>query len=58
MGNPKKSERNGWGAHSHIKDSSSTDVVVHAGNILSTFWQCGEGYRLDPQTLDTLGIEG
>lgn len=58
MGNPKKSERHGWGAHSHIKDSSSTDVVVHAGNILSTFWQCGEGYRLDPQTLDTLGIDG
>lgn len=57
-GNPKKSERNGWGAHGHIKDSSSTDVIVHAGSILSTFWQCGEGYRLDPASLETLGIEG
>lgn len=58
MGNPKKSERSGWGAHGHIKDSSSTDVVVHAGQVLSTFWQCGEGYRLDPYTMETLGIEG
>ena len=58
MGNPKKSERNGWGAHSYVKDSSSTDVLVHAGKILSTFWQCGEGYRLDPNSLETLGIEG
>jgi carotenoid cleavage dioxygenase len=27
-------------------------VVVHAGKILSTFYQCGEGYRLDPQSLE------
>lgn len=58
MGNPKKSKRAGWGAHGHVKDSSSTDVVVHAGKVLSTFWQCGEGYRLDPHTMETLGIEG
>jgi len=58
MGRPDKSERNGWGAHSHVKDSSSTDVLVHNGQVLSTFWQCGEGYRLDPLTLETLGIEG
>jgi len=25
---------------------------------LSTFYQCGEGYRLDPHTLETLGVEG
>lgn len=58
MGKPDRSKRPGWGAHSYLKDSSSTDVLVHAGKILSTFWQCGEGYRLDPQSLDTLGIEG
>ncbi len=56
-GNPAKSKRPGWGAHERLKDSSSTDVVVHAGKILSTFYQCGEGYRLDPYTLDQLGIE-
>ncbi len=57
-GNPKQSKRHGWGAHGHVKDGSSTDVLVHAGSILSTFWQCGEGYRLSAQDLETLGIEG
>ncbi len=52
---PRKSLRPGWGAHGRIKDSSSTDVVVHAGRILSTFYQCGEGYRLDPYSLDDEG---
>ncbi|CAO1649883.1 carotenoid oxygenase family protein [Parasphingorhabdus sp. NYA22] len=55
MGKPDDSKRSGWGAHGSVKDSSSTDVVVHAGAILSTFYQCGEGYRLDPDTLETLG---
>ena len=57
-GNPNKSTRAGWGAHGHVKASSSTDICVHAGNLLSTFWQCGDGYRLSPENLDTLGIEG
>ena len=54
---PSESRRPGWGAQGSLKDSSSTDVVVHAGKILSTFYQCGEGYRLDPMTLDDLGTE-
>lgn len=54
---PSKSKRPGFGAQGHLKDASSTDVVVHAGKILSTFWQCGEGYRLDPYTLEQYGIE-
>ena len=57
VNNPAKSKRPGWGAIGHVKDASSTDVVVHNGQILSTFWQCGEGYRLDPYTLETLGTE-
>jgi len=57
-GRPDESTRPGWGAHGSLKDSSSTDVVVHAGQIMSTFYQCGEGYRLDPHTLETLGTEG
>jgi carotenoid cleavage dioxygenase len=57
-GNPKAAKRKGWGAHGHVKDASSTDIVVHAGTLLSTFWQCGEGYRLSPENLETLGIEG
>ena len=43
----------GWGAQGGIKDSSSTDIIVHAGEPLSTFYQCGEGYQLDPYTLET-----
>ncbi|MEM9171208.1 MAG: carotenoid oxygenase family protein [Pseudomonadota bacterium] len=56
-GNPNKSTRKGWGAHGHVKDSSSTDISVHAGQLLSTFWQCGDGYRLSPENLETLGID-
>lgn len=55
---PHRSTRPGWGAQEWLKDSSSTDVVVHAGKILSTFYQCGDGYRLDPYTLEQYGVEG
>jgi carotenoid cleavage dioxygenase-like enzyme len=54
---PKISLRPGFGAHGSLKDSSSTDIVVHAGKALSTFYQCGEGYRLDPETLEQEGFE-
>ena len=53
----KLARRPGWGAHGSLKDSSSTDIVVHAGRALSTFYQCGEGYRLDPMTLEQQGVE-
>ncbi len=53
--NPAKAELEGWGARGRMKDASSTDVVVHAGEIVSTFYMCGEGYLLDPYTLDDLG---
>jgi len=55
MEDPRKGLRPGGCAQGGLKDSSSTDVVVHAGTILSTFYQCGEGYRLDPYTLETRG---
>ena len=48
--------RPGFGAHGSLKDNASTDIVVHAGKALSTFYQCGEGYRLDPETLDQHGV--
>lgn len=54
---PHRSTRPGWGAQEWLKDSSSTDVIVHSGQILSTFYQCGEGYRLDPYTLEQYGTE-
>ena len=55
---PSLAKRPGFGAQGALKDSSSTDIVVHAGRALSTFYQCGEGYRLDPETLEPQGIEG
>ncbi len=48
---PHKSKREGWGARRKMKDASSTDVVVHAGRALTTFYQCGEVYQHDPDTL-------
>ena len=57
--NPQVSEReDGWTARGRMKDASSTDVVVHRGIALSSFWQCGDLYQLDPRTLDDLGRAG
>ncbi|MBM7458763.1 carotenoid oxygenase family protein [Rhodococcus coprophilus] len=54
--NPVKSERtDGWGARGRMKDGSSTDVTVHNGVALTSFWQCGDLYRVDPMSLETLG---
>lgn len=47
----------GWGARGRMKDASSTDVVVHRGTALTSFYQCGDLYRLDPYSAETLGKE-
>lgn len=57
MEHPSRSIRPGICAQEGLKDSSSTDIIVHAGQALSTFYQCGAGYRLDPYSLDQLGTE-
>jgi carotenoid cleavage dioxygenase len=54
--NPKLAQRPGWGARGGLKDTSATDVIVHAGSALSTFYQCGEPYRFDARTLEPLGV--
>ena len=56
MDGPGVSKRPGFGAHGGLKDSASTDVVVHAGKVLATFYQCGEAYQLDPETLEQQGV--
>jgi carotenoid cleavage dioxygenase len=54
--NPKRALRtDGRTARGAMKDASSTDLVVHGGEILTSFWQCGDLYRLDPETLATVG---
>lgn len=55
MENPAKSQRPGVGPFAHLKDASSTDVVVHGGYAISTFYQCGQAYLLDPFTLEDRG---
>jgi len=45
----------GWGARTRMKDASSTDVVVHGGRAISTFYQCGDAYELALDTLETIG---
>jgi carotenoid cleavage dioxygenase-like enzyme len=47
--------QDGWGARTRMKDASSTDVVVHNGVALTSFYQCGDLYRLDPISLDDNG---
>jgi len=47
----------GWGARTFMKDASSTDVTVHRGTALTSFYQCGDLYRIDPYTGDNLGKE-
>ena len=47
----------GWGARTLMKDASSTDVVVHRGVALTSFYQCGDLYRIDPYSATTLGKE-
>jgi carotenoid cleavage dioxygenase len=55
---PSQSKRaDGWGARGRMKDASSTDVVVHGGRALTSFYQCGDLYALDPLTLAQLGRE-
>ncbi len=45
----------GWGARTMMKDTASTDVIVHNGKALASFYQCGDLYQLDPVTLADLG---
>ena len=53
---PALAQRPGWGARGGLKDTSATDVIVHAGKALTMFYQCGEPYRLDARTLAQEGV--
>ena len=53
---PGVSQRPGWGARGGLRDTSATDVIVHAGMALTTFYQCGEPYQLDARTLELKGV--
>lgn len=49
--------KDGWGARTLMKDASSTDVIVHRGVALTSFYQCGDLYRVNPWSGETLGKE-
>ena len=53
---PSLAQRPGWGARGGLRDSAATDVIVHAGKALATFYQCGEPYRIDARTLELEGV--
>jgi len=52
---PNRALKRAWGSDRCLKDVSNTDVVFHNGKAISTFYQCGDAYVLDPHTLETLG---
>lgn len=45
-----------WGSDHFLKDNANTDVVIHDGNALATFYQCGDAYVIDPRTLEADSI--
>ncbi len=55
--NPRLAKRPGWGARRGLRDTAATDVIVHAGSALATFYQCGEPYRMDARTLAFQGSD-
>ncbi len=52
---PDRSLEVAWGSDRWLKDNSNTDVVLFNGRALTTFYQCGDGYVVDPVSLATLG---
>ena len=55
MDSPNRDLKTSWGSDLWLKDNSNTDISIHAGKAISTFYQCGDAYALDPVSLDTLG---
>lgn len=47
--------RDGFAAEDGLKNSSGTDVVLHNGEFKTMFSRCGLPYRLDPESLSTIG---
>jgi carotenoid cleavage dioxygenase-like enzyme len=39
------------------KDTSNTDVKCHQGTLITSWYLSGKPYRIDPQTLETIGTD-
>ncbi|MYN12752.1 carotenoid oxygenase [Pusillimonas sp. TS35] len=55
---PQKYTRRGWGSMGAMKDNAGTDVMAHCGKLLASMSQGSEPWRLDPLSLETLGVDG
>ena len=51
--NPANRDRAG----TEYKDTASTDVVIHNGELMALWYICGAPVRVDPLTLETIGDE-
>ena len=57
MPRPDPQAPKGGGTDFTLKDASNTDVVWHNGALITTFYQSGVPYRINPVTLETEGQE-
>jgi carotenoid cleavage dioxygenase-like enzyme len=57
MDRPDTTVPHGAGSDGWLKDSANTDLVFHNGYALALWYQCGLPYKLDPRTLETVGVE-
>lgn len=53
---PGQYTRRGWGSMGVMKDNAGTDVAAHAGHLLAAMSQGSEPWCLDPETLETSGV--
>lgn len=44
-------------SYRNLKDNANTDVVFHNGNLMAMWYLAGEAYKVDPHTLETVGVE-
>lgn len=43
--------------HGPLKDTANTDLLARGDQLLALWYESGRPYRLDPQTLETTGVE-
>jgi carotenoid cleavage dioxygenase-like enzyme len=57
MDRPDPNVPRGAGSDRWLKDTANTDLIFHNGYAIALWYQCGQPYKLNPRTLETLGME-
>jgi carotenoid cleavage dioxygenase-like enzyme len=57
MDRPDPNVPRGAGSDRWLKDTANTDLIFHNGYMIALWYQCGLPYKLNPRTLETLGVE-